>query len=179
MIRLCLLALLWSGAAMAQADPAALLRQPGAVGLLRHATAPGGGDPAGFVLGQCETQRNLSDAGRDQARRIGYRLQDAGVEARIYSSQWCRTLETGELLGIGPVTPLPALNSFFADRSEERAQTRAVLDTVRAWRGSTIILVTHQVNITALTGVYPQSGEMIMARLGPNGLVVTGRFTTP
>ena len=168
-----------SGAAHAQPGPAELLRQPGAVGLLRHATAPGTGDPPEFELGRCETQRNLSDAGRDQARRIGYRLQDARIEARVYSSQWCRTLETAELLGIGPVMPLPALNSFFADRGEERAQTRAVLDVLRQWRGSTIILVTHQVNITALTGVYPQSGEMITARLGPDGLVVTGRFTTP
>jgi broad specificity phosphatase PhoE len=72
----------------------------GEVLLIRHAAAPGTGDPAGFRLGDCATQRNLSDTGREQARAIGDWLRDRGIErARVYSSQWCRCLETAELDG--------------------------------------------------------------------------------
>ena len=97
----------------------AALREGRAVALMRHATAPGTGDPAGFALGDCTTQRNLSAAGREQARATGARLRAAGIAmARIYSSQWCRCLETARLLGLGEVTELPALNSFFGERAQ-------------------------------------------------------------
>jgi 8-oxo-(d)GTP phosphatase len=102
------------------------LSEPGTLLLLRHALAPGTGDPPGFVLGDCSTQRNLSDAGREQARALGERLRQAGiVQARIYSSRWCRCMETAELLELGPVQPLPALDSFFQDRSQGAARTQA------------------------------------------------------
>jgi hypothetical protein len=93
---------------------------PGQVLLIRHAEAPGTGDPEDFRLGECSTQRNLSKAGSDQARAVGDWLRDRGVErARVYSSQWCRCLETAELLDLGPVAELPGLNSFF-DRPQDR-----------------------------------------------------------
>ena len=79
--------------------------------MIRHALAPGTGDPANFQIGDCSTQRNLDDRGRDQARAIGDWLRSKGItSARIYSSQWCRCLETAKLLKLGPVAELPALN---------------------------------------------------------------------
>lgn len=91
--------------------PLAEVTKLGRMLLLRHAHAPGFGDPTQFALGDCATQRNLDAAGRDQARHLGQSLRAAGVTgARTYSSQWCRALETARLLDLGPVEPLPALN---------------------------------------------------------------------
>ena len=143
-----------------------------AVVVMRHALAPGTSDPAGFDVDDCATQRNLSDAGREQARRIGERLA-AGLGTRaadVHSSAWCRCLETARLLGLGEVRRLPALDSFFGDRARGPEATA----TLEAWidarlasgaEGGTkppAVLVTHQVNVTALTGVYPASGEVVV-----------------
>ncbi len=163
--------------AQAPEDLLRLLRSPGSAGLLRHARAPGTGDPPGFRLGDCATQRNLDAAGREQARGIGARLREAGVQARVFSSAWCRVRETAELLGLGPVEVLPALNSFFGDGSEGPEQTAAVRRFLRSQGQEAVILVTHQVNVTALTGIYPGDGEMVVMRPGPDGHVVAGRLT--
>lgn len=151
----------------------------GHVLLMRHARAPGGGDPAGFRLEQCATQRNLDSVGQNQARRIGDAFRRAGVtQAQVFSSRWCRCLETGQLLALGKVTPLPALDSFFSNPEREREQTRETLARIKAADLSTpLVLVTHQVNITALTGVFPGSGEIVVARRMPDGkLLVVGRL---
>ncbi|TVQ94895.1 MAG: histidine phosphatase family protein [Chromatiaceae bacterium] len=195
-----LLATATLAAAPADADPsgeAALWGQLAAgraVALLRHALAPGTGDPPGMVLDECRTQRNLSAAGRDQARAIGARLRAHGIDrAEVRSSQWCRCLDTARLLGVGEVQPFPALNSFFADRRAATASTEAtralvlthLAPTVAAASGEQdrsprpLILVTHQVNITALTGVFPASGEMLLVGLGADGLEVRGRLPPP
>jgi hypothetical protein len=147
-----------------ETDPLAALRQGTAVGLVRHTTAPGGGDPADFRLGDCSTQRNLSEAGRKEARTLGEQLREAGIaEAEVYSSQWCRCLETAELLGLGEVEPLPILNSFFSDRSRGPGQTEALRRLIaEEGDGPPRIFVTHQVNISALTGVFPRSGEIVV-----------------
>lgn len=95
--------------------------------LLRHALAPGTGDPPSFQLADCTTQRNLSDAGRQQARDIGQAFRQQGVEVdRVLSSQWCRCLETAELMEVGPVEPFAPLNSFFQDRRTADRQTAEV-----------------------------------------------------
>lgn len=150
------------------------LRQPGAIAIMRHALAPGTGDPAGFTLGDCSTQRNLDEAGRAQARAIGQVIRSLGVEVdRVLTSEWCRCRETAELLGVGEVEAFPALNSFFADRSTRDAQTsrtRAFLAGLRD--DARIILVTHQVNITALTGRFASSGEAIIIDVEPDGTVL-------
>ena len=88
--------------------------EPGAIAIMRHALAPGTGDPANLTIGDCSTQRNLDDRGRDQARAIGSALRERGIVFDVVlSSQWCRTLETAKLLGLGTVVDAPALNSFF------------------------------------------------------------------
>ena len=142
----------------------------GQVLLLRHALAPGTGDPPGFRHGDCSTQRNLDETGRRQARLLGDWLRDQGLaRARIYSSQWCRCLETARLLRLGPVTELPALNSFF-ERPEDRAPKLAALEKFlrdQPADGDPLILVTHQVTITALTGLYPRPGDGVLLDLVP------------
>jgi len=149
----------------------AALRDGSAFALMRHARAPGTGDPPEFDLNDCATQRNLSEDGRRQAAAIGEAFRAHGIaRARVFSSAWCRCRDTALLLNLGPVETLPALNSFFAAREREDTQTDAVKTWIAAASNDLpLILVTHQVNITALTGVYPGSGEVVVARLGPEG----------
>ena len=166
----CVLALLLALPALAHADEAPLLaalREGRAVALMRHAAAPGTGDPASFRLGDCSTQRNLSEEGRAQARATGARLRAAGItRARVYSSQWCRCLETAGLLGLGDVTELPALSSFFGNRARGPQQSAALAAFLRDRPpGAPLILVTHQVNITALTNGFVRSGEIVLVAL--------------
>ena len=179
-----LAALLGLPAVPAARDEAALwraLRAGGHVALMRHALAPGTGDPERFALGDCATQRNLSREGRAQAARIGARFRANGIErARVYSSEWCRCMDTAVLLDLGPVTALPALNSFFRTMEREAQQTRVLAGWIsdRA-PGAVPILVTHQVNITGLTGVFPASGEAVVVRMADNGdLDVLGTIET-
>jgi phosphohistidine phosphatase SixA len=174
-------ALLMFSAAPVSADEAAwtAFSEPGTVALLRHALAPGTGDPAEFTLGDCATQRNLNDVGRAQAARIGEAVRARGIEIdRVLTSQWCRCAETAALLRLAEVEFYPALNSFFRDRSTRTSQTaevRAFLSGLPA--GEKAILVTHQVNITALTGVYPQAGELILVATDDDGdVALRGRI---
>ena len=155
------------------------LKKGEAVALIRHSHAPGTSDPPGFLLRDCSTQRNLSEDGRIQSRKIGDFFRAQGIkDALVYSSQWCRCLETASLLGLGPVEELPALNSFFEKPTkgpEQTAEIRTFLSTLI--HQAPIILVTHQVNITALTGVVPSSGEIIIFQKEKNGLgKLLGRF---
>jgi len=163
----------------AAADQAlwALLRAGGQVIVMRHAaTDRSVGDPPGFRLDECATQRNLSEEGRAQARRVGAAFAARGIPiGRVRSSQWCRCLETARL-AFGGAEPWPALNSFFRDRTQEAEQTREVraLVSERPTTG-TLVLVTHQLNIGALTGVQPAEGELVvLTPLGHDRFRVAG-----
>lgn len=163
------------------ADDWEALAAPGVIGLMRHALAPGTGDPAHFRLEDCRTQRNLDARGRDQARRLGAALQARGIGFDvIWSSAWCRARETAELTGMGAVVVKPALNSFFGGRGDAAAQTAATLAALSSLpAGTWALLVTHQVNITALSGIVPASGEIIvMQRRADGGLELSGRVKT-
>ncbi len=166
------LALLAGVAQAAQALPLSELAKPGRVLMLRHAQAPGTGDPPGFRIEDCATQRNLDAAGREQAAALGRRLARAGIaRARVYSSQWCRCLETARLLALGPVEPQPALNSFYATPQEtatRAARLREFLATLPT-RGEPVILVTHQFTIAELTGGSTPSGGGSLFRLNGTG----------
>jgi len=156
-----------------------LLKAGSQVAVIRHAsTVPGFGDPPGFRLDDCATQRNLSEAGREESRRIGAAFRDRGVPVgKVLSSRWCRCLETARL-AFGTAEPWAPLDSFFDDRSREPEQTRRVrlLIEDRPPSGN-LILVTHQVNITALTGISPAQGEMIiLTPLGNGDFRVAGRL---
>lgn len=148
-----------------------MLQNGGFIILIRHAFAPGFGDPPHFRLDNCATQRNLSEKGRHQARVLGeaFRSWKIPIE-KVYSSQWCRCKDTAEL-AFGEFQEHPALNSFFEQPELKASQTESLkgfLLKVRPRRGN-LILVTHQVNITALTDVVPSQGEMVVVAFEDNG----------
>jgi phosphohistidine phosphatase SixA len=155
----------------AAADEAVLaaLREGAAAVLLRHAlTEPGIGDPSGFRLGACSTQRQLSAEGRAQAKRIGAWFSARGLRpARVRSSAWCRCLDTATL-AFGSGATWPALNSFFGDRSVEAGQSAALHEALaRIERGRFEVWVTHQVNISAFIGEGVAMGGAWVVRARP------------
>lgn len=150
----------------------------GTVVLFRHALAPGGGDPPGYTLDDCRTQRKLSEEGRAQARRIGaeFRLRRIEVGA-VWSSQWCRTRDTADLAFPGKRVDQTAFNSFFNAPAQAAGATREALQRLSAWRGpGVLVVVTHQVNITALTDIVPGAGEGIVVKASASGVRVLGRI---
>lgn len=164
----------WAGAAAADTDALwRALAGGGHVAMMRHAEAPGTGDPPEFRIGDCSTQRNLDDTGRSQARRAGEAFRRNGVQAaRVISSEWCRCQETAALLGIGKVETLPALNSLHGRRENEAAQVEAMrrfLDDLPVG-GPSVVLVSHQATISALAGVYPRSGAIVVLKLKDPGV---------
>lgn len=161
----------------ADADAWAVLKADGIV-LFRHAHAPGGGDPPGMKLGDCATQRNLDAEGRGQALQIGRMLQDRGIAVgRVLASQWCRSRQTAELAFPGRVVEEPAFNSFFDDRSTGPAQTEAARKILQDWRGpGALVVVTHHVNVLALTGQAVTSAEGVIVKLVEGKPVVVGRI---
>ncbi|MFK7889471.1 MAG: histidine phosphatase family protein [Granulosicoccus sp.] len=178
------------GLVPAQAQPDAesdgsawqLLQTGEAVAIMRHALAPGGGDPAGFSLDDCATQRNLSDEGRKQATDAGELLRSKGISAaQVLTSQWCRCEETARLLDVGTVTPAPMLNSFFQNRSTAEEQTQQLIEALQNWAkapGTVRVLVTHQVNISALTSEFARSGEILIVSLQDDNVQVLLRVPT-
>ena len=144
----------------------------GHVLLLRHAaTVPGIGDPPGFELGTCATQRNLSAAGQADARRLGAVFRREGVPvAEVLSSRWCRCLDTARL-AFGSVQPAPMIDSMFRDDEASRERKLAELRRhIAAFKGpGNLVLVTHDVNIRALVGQYVNQGDMVVAVANPDG----------
>lgn len=181
-MRTLLLALFCLLAVPASANEAAAwaaLRTGNAIALMRHADAPGGfGDPQGFKLEDCATQRNLSAKGRNDAAAVGAGFRTRGVKpARILSSPWCRCVDTAKLMDVGPVE---IENTFgnpvvWTDRREALATGgRAV---IRAWRGPGMLLVvTHGALIAQLTGYNPASGEIVVV---DSTLKEIGRIPVP
>lgn len=172
---LALIALALPRTSWAQSDWAPL--QDGSIVLFRHANAPGFSDPPGFTLNDCSTQRNLDATGQAQARRIGEQFRSRRIPVReVLSSQWCRTRETAQLAFPGLVRDAAPFNSFFETSERQAAQTAAALDMLKQWQGpGVLVVVTHQVNITALTGVSPASGQGVIVKPGQDGLTILGR----
>ncbi len=157
------------------------LREGPYVLMIRHADAPGFSDPPGFKIGDCSTQRNLGERGRQQALDLGLWLKQQGIDsAQVLSSAWCRCVDTATLLAKGPVTIEPSLGSFFQNASESGPQT-AALRVLLADRlkGSVprkpLILVTHQVNISAYTGESVGQGDVMLVKVGPRGEYLSHR----
>ena len=167
--------------AHARADAVADAIKAGGVAILmRHASAPGTFDPEHFRLDDCATQRNLSDAGRDEARRIGLQMKSLGLApVEVLSSQWCRCRETAAL-AFGAARDWPALNSFLRNRGTEHKQTAEILARIAGIKPAArpLVLVTHQVIITAVTGIYANSGDAVVVaplrRDGKAGVRVIG-----
>lgn len=150
------------------------LRSSDHVLLIRHAIAPGVGDPPNYSLSDCSTQRNLDARGRRQAVALGEWLRRQGVQsAKVYSSVWCRCRDTAKLLGFDGDQVEPALASFFDDMSQAEKQNRQleqfIAGALRTKGDRTVILVTHHVNIFQFTGVNVASGALVLARVDRNG----------
>ncbi len=142
--------------------------------LMRHADAPGYGDPVGYQLGQCSTQRNLGADGKRQAKLIGDWLVQQGIkEPKLFSSPWCRCLDTATLMHLGPLMIEPVLGSFFDDMSLEVQQTKQLATFIKKslveYPNKPIILVTHHVNIQAFTGKVVDVGDMVLVKVNKNG----------
>lgn len=145
----------------------------GYVLLMRHALAPGIGDPENFKVGDCSTQRNLSAEGRQDAREIGEWLKRREVPIfRVESSRWCRARETAELLGIGVVRANKNLDSLFEEAdpigNPQTAKIRKRIVDHRQTRGL-LVMVGHFVNFSAVTGVGLESGEGVLVRANSKG----------
>jgi phosphohistidine phosphatase SixA len=186
-VRLLFLGVL-AAAPPAHADEAGLkaLAAGGHVAIVRHGlTTPGAGDPAGFRIEDCATQRNLIDEGREESRRLGRLLRERGVKVeRVLSSEWCRCRETAKLMDVGEVGIAKALNNLFGRPQNREVQVRELRAIIADWKGSgTLVLVTHGSTIAALARVNPgtaqglvlapapelPAGFKLMGRIGPDG----------
>ena len=156
-----------------QFDMIERMKTGGHILMIRHALAPGTGDPANFRIGDCATQRNLDDRGRNQARSIGNWLRKQGIDsASVYSSQWCRCLETAKLLEMGSVTELPALNSFYELTQNREPNLKALRKFIaeQPSDGELILMVTHFVTISAIANESVSSGEGVLLKVNEDGL---------
>jgi len=158
------------------------LKSGGHVLLIRHATTdPGIGDPPGFDLQNCATQRNLSAAGREEARHLGSALKQLGIPvAAVRSSRWCRCLDTAQL-AFGSAQPWPALDNTFETPERRPQQMREIRKLLaQPVTGGNLVLITHGVNILALTGISPAQSEIVALRTGSDGkFTVVGRGIPP
>ena len=154
----------------------------GRVVLMRHAlTTPGVGDPEGVRLDDCATQRNLSDEGRAHARVIGEAFRARRLQpGRVLSSPWCRCIETAKIAFGGSQAEVSLSNLFGRSQNRDR-QVQALRARIAAHRGSdTLVMVTHGSTIFALTGVSPETGEMVVVAPDAGAkLVVEGRLRVP
>jgi broad specificity phosphatase PhoE len=168
----CVLGAVIALASPAQADEAGLkaLAAGGHVAIVRHGlTTPGVGDPQGFRLEDCATQRNLVEEGREQARALGRLLRKHGVKIeRVLSSEWCRCLETAALMRLGEAGTLPALNNLLGRPELRDTQVRELRAVIAAWKGSgTLLLVSHGATIAALMGINPREAEGVVLAPAP------------
>ena len=135
--------------------------------LIRHSLAPGGGDPAGFKIDNCKTQRNLNKKGINQSKKIGKLFKKNKVSIdQVLSSQWCRCKDTAKH-AFGEYKEFTALNSTFQspfDKNEGK-QVKELYNYVKKWNGNgkNLVLITHYSIITAVTNAVPSSGEIVIA----------------
>jgi|KBSSwiStaDraftv2_1062776.scaffolds.fasta_scaffold09833_3 broad specificity phosphatase PhoE len=151
----------------ARADDAlwALLKQGGQIVLIRHGvTTPGVGDPPGFKLDDCRTQRNLTDAGRQEAQRLGVALREHAVPvARVLSSPWCRCIETARIaFGVDPQTESALANLFEYGQNRERQLAAFRKLAATPPKQGNLMLVTHGSTTAAFTGITPGTTEMVI-----------------
>ena len=142
------------------------LKQGGKLIFIRHAYAPGGGDPINFDINVCNTQRNLNNSGRNQADKIGSLFKDNNISTdKVYSSEWCRCKETA-LIAFNQFETKNFLNSFFSSRfaQNKNSQIKSFKKFITSWDGKkNLIFVTHYVFISEILDYAPSSGEIIIS----------------
>jgi phosphohistidine phosphatase SixA len=174
-LKIFLMCFAWTSASFANATELSdLLKRSDHVLLMRHALAPGVGDPAGYKLDDCKTQRNLDSQGRAQAQKTGQWLKAQGVQdALVFTSAWCRCKETADKLGLSVPVQETSLNSFFDDmrqgpQSNVRLQ-KFIAAQLKSKGDKALILVTHHVNIAELMGENVGSGDMVLVKVNSQG----------
>ena len=180
MLRIFFVSLILLGAMPAYATEAgwALLREGGHVVLLRHAMISGSAEPASFDIEKCATQRNLSERGKQQARKIGalFAARAAPVE-RVLSSRYCRCLDTARIAFESDPEPFDALDLPKPDDPDLAAHVAAVMKEIADFSGSdNLVMVTHAENIREMTGVSPREGEAVIVQQDGERLRVLGRI---
>lgn len=167
-------------AAAADGDAWTVLERGGQVVLMRHAlTTPGAGDPPGMRLDDCSTQRNLSDEGRRHARAVGAALREHKVPVdRVLTSPWCRCIETARLVFGDSGEVSRTLDNLFGRHENEARQVAALRALAVEWRGKgNLFLVSHGSTILALTGISPDTSEMVIVTPRADGaFAVAGRL---
>jgi phosphohistidine phosphatase SixA len=151
-----------------------LMKQGNTVLMMRHAYAPGVGDPANFKLNDCSTQRNLNQEGISQARAIGNWLRSQGLtEATVYTSPWCRCIDSAKLLNLGSPQIVEAIASTFNEQDyatpAKKSLTEWMQNNFKKPNSKPQIMVTHQVNILSYTGVNTSSGEIVLVQVNADG----------
>ena len=140
--------------------------QGGKLIFIRHAYAPGSGDPKNFNLNDCSTQRNLNDSGRIQSKKIGNFFKENKILiGKVYSSEWCRCKETASI-AFKDFSTNSFLNSFYSSKfsANKYPQIKKLKKFVKDWDGNkNLIFVTHYVVINEILNYYPKSGEIIIA----------------
>ena len=155
-----------------------LLKKSDHVLLMRHAIAPGVGDPAGYKLQDCKSQRNLDAIGREQAKKTGQWLKAQGVgDALVFSSAWCRCKDTAENLAFGSIVLEASLNSFFDDMRQGPQSNvnlqKFIGNQLKTKGEKALILVTHHVNIAEFAGENVGSGDMVLAKVNSAGKLLS------
>ena len=155
-----------------------LLKKSDHVLLIRHAIAPGVGDPAGYKLQDCKSQRNLDAIGREQAKKTGQWLKAQGVgDALVFSSAWCRCKDTAENLAFGSIMLEASLNSFFDDMRQGPQSNvnlqKFIGNQLKTKGEKALILVTHHVNIAEFAGENVGSGDMVLAKVNSAGILLS------
>ncbi len=148
------------------------LARPDALIIIDHTHAPGAGDPPEFNLHACATQRNLDEVGREQAQALGNTWKNAGIfPTRIFTSAWCRCVDTALQLKMGPIAIMSELNAIGENAADRTRQNAALKDFIYRLdpRGGPYVMVTHSANIEALTGQSIGAGKGVVAQINRQG----------
>ena len=150
-----------------------LLKEGGKLIFIRHAIAPGGGDPVGFDILKCETQRNLSKEGIAQSKNIGKFFSENNIQIdKVLSSEWCRCKQTAKY-AFNRYETRSFLNSFFSSKfaKNKNKQIYDLKKYINEWSGdNNLVLVTHYVTIQEVLNVTSSSGELIITDIKFNVL---------
>ncbi len=170
--------LVFAGLHVSASELSESLKKSDHVLLMRHALAPGVGDPAGYKLQDCKSQRNLDAKGREQSQRIGQWLKAQGVgHSLVFTSAWCRCKETAEKLALGTPALEASLNSFFDDMSQGPQSNlnlqKFIGNQLKTKGEKALILVTHHVNIAEFMGENVGSGDMVLAKVNSAGKMLS------
>ena len=131
---------------------------------IRHAYAPGSGDPSNFNIKNCATQRNLNQRGRDQAQKIKFFFKTSNVQ--VISSEWCRCKETASIVFADNYKTKSFLNSFYEERFSKNKdqQIMELKEYIKKWKGKkNLVLITHYVVISEMLNISTTSGEIVIS----------------